>query len=237
MFTLPIDHRRVSIYSELSADAAETSFSLSRARDKHSVGAMAWGRSQTEGHLFASSEPEQEDYTGFHKAFDVGAEKIIYEFDEKGSGDAIAITDDGKVSRTHPLNILILVFDSGSKLALITRKLNRTHSLRLYDIRGRNPSSILSTSLSSFSPNIEGEINCAAFSSDGIYVALGRNDNHTHVYDSRMLDRILFDYEHYGPCRTTPGAESFGVVQVQWVEGHSINLPMGLVTGGNDGGP
>ncbi|KAG6905134.1 hypothetical protein DXG01_004645 [Tephrocybe rancida] len=86
----------------------------------------------------------------------------------------------------------------------------------------------------SFPAGIEGEISKAAFSSDDIYLAMGRNDNHTHVYDSRYLGRLLFDYEHHGPPRTNPGGDSYGVVKVQWVDEDSV-LPFGLITGGNDG--
>lgn len=86
-----------------------------------------------------------------------------------------------------------------------------------------------------FSAAIDGEINCAAFSPDGIHLALSRNDNHTHIYDSRKLNRLLFDFEHSGPCRKSPGSESYGVVHAEWVERDSRRLPVGLLTGGHDG--
>lgn len=105
----------------------------------------------------------------------------------------------------------------------------------MYDIRNHNPKAVLSTSLAPFPSNVIGEVNSAAFSSDGIYLALARNDNHTHVYDSRVLDRVLFDYEHFGPSRTSPGSHPYGVLHVEWLDGFSRNLPMGIVTGGTDG--
>jgi WD40 repeat protein len=108
--------------------------------------------------------------------------------------------------------------------------------LRIYDVKRGNPQAS-KTFLEPFPADIEGEVNSATFSPDGILLALGRNDNHTHVYDSRMLNKLLFDYEHYGPSRTSPGSGSYGVVQVQWVESDSKRLPVGLVTGGNDGKP
>lgn len=107
--------------------------------------------------------------------------------------------------------------------------------LRLYDIARGLYNDGQTIQLKPFASSIEGEMNSATFSPDGIHLALGRNDNHTHLYDSRMLNKLLFDYEHYGLSRTSPGSESYGVVQTQWVESGSRRLPAGLVTGGNDG--
>ncbi|GLB41833.1 putative WD40 repeat-like protein [Lyophyllum shimeji] len=187
-----------------------------RSRTQHPVGSIAWGHGPTSSHIFASSEG---DFTGFHKAFDVDRSTVAYQFDEEGSGDAMAVTDDG------------------TRLALITRR-EVTHPLRLYDIRRKDPNAVFSMNLKPFpltkKGKDKGEVSNAAFSSDGVYLALGRNDNHTHVYDSRMLDRLLFDYEHHGPSRVDPENRSFGVVKVQWVERQGI-VPAGFVTGGNDG--
>ncbi|KAG6910008.1 hypothetical protein DXG01_013730, partial [Tephrocybe rancida] len=191
--------------------------SSSQRKKDHPVGAMVWGRGPTAEYLFASSEPnDSTKFIGFHKAIDAETWRVSYTFDEDGAGDEITVPNDG------------------SRLALITRREERGHSLRIYDIRRSDPNAQLSMDLESFPAGIEGEISKAAFSSDGIYLAMGRNDNHTHVYDSRYLDRLLFDYEHHGPPRTNPGGDSYGVVKVQWVDEDSV-LPFGLITGGNDG--
>jgi WD40 repeat protein len=124
---------------------------------------------------------------------------------------------------------------SGALLALCTRGTERPHILRLYDIRNRNAKAIGTINLESFPSDIEGEVNSAAFSPDGIHLALARNDNHTHIYDSRKLDKLLFDFEHNGACRKSPGSDSYGVVHAEWVERDSRRLPVGLVTGGHDG--
>ncbi|KAF5383793.1 hypothetical protein D9615_003544 [Tricholomella constricta] len=208
--------RRLNIYSNLSQGASVSRLSLFGKRSQHSVGAIIWGRGPTASNLYASSEPKEDDFTGFHKAFDAIEGKMIFAFDESGSGDTMDVTEDGR------------------RLALLTRGKERTHSLRIYDIQDANPKAVLVVALEPFASEIEGEVNSAAFSSDGIYLALGRNDNRTHVYDSRRLDRLLFDYEHYGPCRTNPGGESYGVVKVQWVDRSTVTQN-GLVTGGHDG--
>ncbi|KAG5647482.1 hypothetical protein DXG03_009417 [Asterophora parasitica] len=121
----------------------------------------------------------------------------------------------------------------GDRLALLTRGKERKHTLGIYDVRRKDTEAKLSLHLEPFPAEIEGEVISAAFSSDGIYLALGRNDNCTHVYDSRQLTRLLFDYKHTGPSRTNPGNESYGVVKVQWVD-KSVANQFGLITGGND---
>lgn len=74
---------------------------------------------------------------------------------------------------------------------------------------------------------------CASFSPDGIYLAAGRSDNRTDVYDARNIGGgVLHVFEHTGPSRVSPGSESYGVVEAVWVE---ASRKLGLVTGGNDG--
>jgi len=104
----------------------------------------------------------------------------------------------------------------------------------MYDIQRQNGHAVGSIVLNPFPVGSIGEVNVATFSSDGIYLAIARNDNVTHIYDSRMLEKgVLHTFEHLGPCRTSPGSESYGIVQAQWVESASRRL--GLVTGGDDG--
>jgi WD40 repeat protein len=120
-------------------------------------------------------------------------------------------------------------------LALCTRGAEISHILRLYDIRNRNAKNIRTVNLKPFPSEIEGEVNTTAFSPDGIHLAVARNDNHTHIYDSRKLDKLLFDFEHKGACRKSPGSDSYGVVHAEWVERDSRRFPVGLVTAGHDG--
>jgi len=86
------------VYSTiLEEDYSKTTLPICESRKKHSVGPLVWGRNKTAACLYASSEPDDDsDLIGFHKAFDVEEEKLAYEFDESGAGDAMAITDDGK---------------------------------------------------------------------------------------------------------------------------------------------
>lgn len=213
---LAVAERKLNIYSSLSSDGSVSALLVSGKKSQHDVGAIAWGQGPTMSHIFASSEPnDPQVFLGFHKAFDAVEGKLLYTFEEHGAGDTMAVTE------------------NGDRLALLTRG-EGTNNLSVYDIRRATPKAILSISLRPFEVGIEGEVNSAAFSTDGIYLALGRNDNRTHVYDARRLDRLLFDYEHFGESRTSPGCESYGVVQVQWLQ-KTAHTPFGLITGGNDG--
>jgi hypothetical protein len=63
---------------------------------RHNIGPMTWGRGITADYIYASTEPEDdEDFTGFHKAFDATVAKAAYTLDAEGAGDAIAMTNDG----------------------------------------------------------------------------------------------------------------------------------------------
>jgi WD40 repeat protein len=104
----------------------------------------------------------------------------------------------------------------------------------LYDVRRKSSKSIIECDLERFTENTDGEVTCAAFSPDGIYLAAARSDNRTDIYDARNIGRgVIHVFEHSGPSRGSPGSESYGVVEAVWVESPSRRL--GLVTGGNDG--
>lgn len=123
----------------------------------------------------------------------------------------------------------------GSKLALLTHG-EDTNVLRVYDIAHKDPKAVDQITLDRFAGNSSTslEINFATFSPDGIYLALARNDNHVHLYDSRMLGRgVLYDFEHWGKSQISPNHDQFGVVHAEWVETRSRKLQ--LITGGNDG--
>lgn len=124
---------------------------------------------------------------------------------------------------------------SGQRLALFTRSPSGPNTLRIYDIsrkNGRQPTSTIDLQL--FEDD-DGEVNCAAFSPDGIYLAVARNDNVTHVYDSRNLERgFLHVLKHTYPNREVAGFKGYGVVEVQWVTSLD-GRGLGLISGGNDG--
>ena len=56
---------------------------------------MAWGSALTADHLFVSSEPTKETFTGAHKVYDLEAQKEAYGFDAKEAGDGIAVDPTG----------------------------------------------------------------------------------------------------------------------------------------------
>lgn len=64
---------------------------------QQSVGSIVWGHGASADMLFASSESQrQNDYSGFHVAFDPDQRRCVYDFNAKGSGDAMALDPDGK---------------------------------------------------------------------------------------------------------------------------------------------
>jgi hypothetical protein len=125
-------------------------------------------------------------------------------------------------------------------LALFTRGLQESNTLRIYDISRKNGRQPISTiDLDTFAKEGEdddgGEVNCTAFSPDGIYLAVARNDNIVHVYDSRNLERgVLHCFQHKYPNREVAGFKGFGVVEAQWVTSFD-GRGLGLISGGNDG--
>lgn len=81
---------------------------------QQSVGSIVWGHGASADMLFASSESQrQNDYSGFHVAFDPDQRRCVYNFSAKGSGDAIALDPDGnfipyKVMELSYTDILLL---------------------------------------------------------------------------------------------------------------------------------
>jgi len=139
-----------------------------------------------------------------------------YTFNAKEAGDALALDSNGE------------------RLALFTRAPAGRHILRLYDVRRKLSQDTSTCDLERFTDNTDGEVTCATFSRDGIYLAAARSDNRTDIYDTRNIGKgVLHVFEHIGPSRGSPGTESYGVVEAVWVESASRRL--GLVTGGNDG--
>lgn len=122
-------------------------------------------------------------------------------------------------------------------MALSTRAPDNKHLLRIYDTRRGLPKATHLMELESFPirEHFDGEINNASFSPDGMYLALARNDNRTHVYDRRMWDRgVLFEYGHDGESKAASQKDVYGVVKAQWVQSQATRR-MALITGGEDG--
>lgn len=128
-------------------------------------------------------------------------------------------------------------------LALCTQAEPSRHILRLYDIQRHDSKAIVSLDIVPFRTrwdDFEGEVNAAVFSPDGLYLALSRNDNRTHVYDRRMLSQRreittpLFDFAHMGEPKMASISEAYGVVNAEWVQSEWTRRVC-LVTGGEDG--
>ncbi|KAI0005562.1 WD40-repeat-containing domain protein [Russula compacta] len=188
---------------------------------QHSVGAIVWGQCASADTLFASSEPQSmSDYSGYHAAFDPDQGRRAYEFDAKESGDSMALDADG------------------ARLALCTAAYDRTHSLRLYDVRrknGRRPVQEIQLDPFDVEPR-EGEVTAVSFSPDGLLLAVARSDDELHVYDSRFMGRHrepMRKFLHWGEdcCM---GGDRWGIVDAVWVDGW-CGRGLGIVTGGSDG--
>ncbi|KAK1219659.1 hypothetical protein PQX77_017610 [Marasmius sp. AFHP31] len=190
---------------------------------------MVWGIGPTEGYIFATSEPVNHNaWKGSHLMFHVentrGKDsRIELKEADHESGDAIALSPDGKT------------------LALFTCT-SASNKMRLYDVASKSSKPYRTLNLPSFVLGLvdheddwSAAVNTASYSPDGIYLSVARNDNIVHIYDSRMIERgTLYEFEHNGPSRVSPGNASYGVLGTQWLESSSSNR-LGLVTGGNDG--
>ncbi|KAI0963435.1 hypothetical protein AcW1_000514 [Taiwanofungus camphoratus] len=181
----------------------------------HSAEAMAWGRASKSHVLFASSAArDNEDGTGFHKAFDTIKCKLICEFDVKEKGSEMAVDE------------------VGASLMVATEGPEGSHTLWQYDARRLARRVVQKISLEPF--NGSGQVNRLTYSPDGIYLAVARHDNTIHIYDSRYLKRrVLHALAHDKGTIASEKTTTYGVVEARWVEGSSRGL--GLVTGGVDG--
>ena len=190
----------------------------------HAAGSTLWGKGPSKQLLFSSSEPKrQDDYSGFHHAFDACKGTRAVQFDATEAGDAATLSPDG------------------TTLVLFTSRKDNTHPVRLYDVRSKLNEAYETEELEKFqvrSPvglNQElgglGEVNQASFSPDGCLLAVARNDNALHIYDVRALSRgPLCRFQHHDS--DSVGGGGFGIVAANWIQGRDR---IGIVSGGNDG--
>ncbi|KAJ7210526.1 WD40-repeat-containing domain protein [Mycena pura] len=197
-------------------------FDLVNKKDQnaHVTGSIAWGSAASSSLIFALSEPVMQDnHRGQHKAFDTVALMKAFDFYTSEAGEA---------------GDALCVDSTGSTAALVTND-GSNSTLRIYDVARKQGTATHNWRLEPFAPEAR-EVNSMAFSFDGIYLALGREDNCTHVYDSRMLERgVLFDFRHSEAQDSDRNHQFYGVVGIKWVESRSPRPRLGLVTGGNDG--
>ncbi|KAH9479447.1 hypothetical protein JR316_0008041 [Psilocybe cubensis] len=222
---LAVAEKKVNVYKITEAGKSSCYFHLHPTKSPHVIGSMAWGAGPTTDILFASSEPDPfhtvntPHFDGIHAMYSTEKERILVEFDAKEAGDTLAINS------------------SGDMLAVSTRGGQNDHILRLYDVSRQRSNATATVKLSSFPQRyeqFEGEVSCASFSPDGLYLAMGRNDNHVHLYDVRMLDRgPIFDYEHFGESLASPG-NGYGILKIHWIHSEQTRR-MALLSGGEDG--
>ncbi len=210
------------------------------------VQAVTWGKEQSRDILFASTASEVwNNYTGFHKAFDVETGKRLCSFDDYGAGECSDVDPRGK---SPPIwkNILLELY-LGTEVALATCTEGQRFKLSMYDIRSRRLTRSVDldklhrwyqeTDDNRTNPlinKVPSMINQVSYSSDGVYIALARSDNSVHIYDSRFLDRRLYNFKHERPSEGTLDDEKYGVYQIQWMDCPNTGRT-GLISAGADG--
>ncbi|TFK29731.1 WD40 repeat-like protein [Coprinopsis marcescibilis] len=217
---LAVGERSVHVFSSIRPGAQSSTVRIVPANEshRHVIGAVRWGSGPTENQIFASSEPLEENcFDGHHRTADATSSKDSYKFDASEAGDALVLNP------------------SGSALIMTTRGFDNQNIMYLYDVRRKDGKNKLKMDLEPYSSDVEAEVHDISFSSDGIYLALARHDNQTHVYDFRMLKREpLWRFKHQGECKTGQNGKSCGVMKLEWVES-TVRSRLGLVTGGSDG--
>ena len=109
-----------------------------------------------------------------------------------------------------------------------------TLHLGLYDVRRGETRHTAAVSLPPPSPQLQDElwpeVTKAAWSPDGILLAVGNNDDVAHVYDVRCLKR--------GPVlsmRHETESSYYGITVLSWTTETALRTPnLGLLTGGGD---
>ncbi|KAJ7180966.1 WD40-repeat-containing domain protein [Mycena filopes] len=217
---LAVGERQLTIQNLATDDGRPHTFDLvdRKERNAHVTGPIAWGHDRTASLIFASSEPAvKNDNRGRHQAFDTAALRPAFRLHTSDQGDA---------------GDALCVDPTGNTAALVTND-GVDSMLRIYDVGNRDSSPVQQRRLETFTTP-DHEVNSIAFSPDSIYLAIGRDDNCTHVYDSRMLGRgILCNFRHF-EADSSNGQNFYGVVKVHWVASRQTGR-LGLVTGGNDG--
>ncbi|KAF7327486.1 WD-REPEATS-REGION domain-containing protein [Mycena kentingensis (nom. inval.)] len=219
---LAVGSSQVTVLHDASTpDCAHDTFELSANPSLPLVaGSLLWGSGPSDDFLFVMSEshsldPNNPHFSGRHWAFDLIRNAAAFEFRCNGeAGDAFCISNAGHIA------------------ALVTNRAAQDATLHLFDIGqkdGRH--SAMCPLKKSFDADVE--VKSMAFSPCNNYVALGRADNETHLYDRRMLQRgVLLAFKHEGPRSRSPEQNFDGISALQWVE-HGGRYS--LATGGDDG--
>ena len=110
-------------------------------------------------------------------------------------------------------------------------------NLRLYDVRIGSQHRTHEHRLLPFAPTPNNQpvldtIISSSFSPDGLFLALGREDNMTHVYDARYFDDPLYVLRH-----ETGHGRKYGITHHDWyTPAGQFQVPL-LLTAGDDGEP
>ncbi|KAH9944484.1 uncharacterized protein BXZ73DRAFT_39487 [Epithele typhae] len=200
----------------------------------HFTADMVWGVEASRNHLFASSASHDSGFEGFHKAFDIVTRKEVARFNAGGeacctlaleTSVSTALAQSTDASENPKAAYTLRVFEASKLISRPAQTVELEPFLAPFD-RDRTYS----------------DVNSMSVSPDGLCVALGRTDNWTDVYDTRMLTKgPLRSFGHEGEIEPesaeTEGSSkritTYGIVKTQWVNGPPYGY--GLVTGGIDG--
>ncbi|KAI0093147.1 WD40-repeat-containing domain protein [Irpex rosettiformis] len=201
-----------------------------RTEDSQPVQALIWGRERTGNMVFASTASEVwNDHSGYHKVFDAESGAPLRAFNNQNAGECLDVNP------------------RGNELALVTCGTEQLFELSMYDIRSRELSRSIQLDrlphwyeendenrTDSSVNKLPSTINQVSYSSDGVYIALARSDNAVHVYDSRFLNRRLYNFRHNWGSEGTLDDLKYGVYQIQWVDCPNTGK-LSLISGGADG--
>lgn len=138
----------------------------------------------------------------------------------------------------------------GNELALVTCTAGQQFHLSLYDVRAPSETYLArhvhleplapwyeDTDVTHGDPTINklpSTVNQVSYSPDGVFIAVATSNNVTHVYDSRYLNRILYEFPHQPGVEGTVDDTKFGVYKIDWMV-NPLTDRLSLVSGGADG--
>lgn len=201
-----------------------------------------WGHGSSANSLFVSST-KWEDSDSAHVMLSVDGVTTVFALPE--DGDNMALSPDGGT-----LAAFTALSPSRCRVHLLDARARSTKPLHSVNLEPFRHTHVLGMMSQPGEPcDCPAEVSAAAFSPDGVYLAVGRNDDTVHVYDVRMmrqdsgLGKVTRSpvqmYEHTGgdvqPRRAgrMGQCELSGITDLQWVEGNRRRP--GLITGGDDG--
>ena len=217
-------------------DEDKITLPLVNPKKKHTIADFAWGTGPLANSIFATtcaSDDELGDTSGIHKLVDVETLKERVLLGSKDGGHISTFNSDGRQMMTiFSSNYQFSLATPGTQLYLYTKGFLEApvHTLWIYDIARGNPKASTSLSLNN-QGQVDIEVTSITTSPDGLYVALGWDNNQIQIHDSRFLTRgPLHIFSHGKPISS---GKAYGIVQMDWIPKPYSSYE--LVSGGADG--